>query len=72
MLPRVFCGNPTHSASQATGFSPTAYHEHRNISLEAFRLEHSGVTGEWVFGQSTNCGIMAAPYGIGFPAMDED
>jgi hypothetical protein len=36
------------------------------------RLGHSGVTGEWVFGQRTNCGIMAAPYGRGFPAMDED
>ncbi len=30
------------------------------------------VTGEWVFGQRTQCGMMAAPYGRGFPAMAAD
>jgi hypothetical protein len=31
-----------------------------------------GVTGEWVFGQRTHCGIVAAPSGRGFLAMEED
>jgi len=31
-----------------------------------------GLTGEWVFGQRTPCGMMAAPYGSGFPAMAAD
>jgi hypothetical protein len=31
-----------------------------------------GLTGEWVFGQRTQCGMMAAPYGSGFPAMAAD
>jgi hypothetical protein len=36
MLPRLFCGTRIHSAAQATGFSLTRDHGHRNLWLEAF------------------------------------
>jgi hypothetical protein len=61
---------------QPQSYQTLPYRKSKHGGVEALgaftQIGAFGVTGEWVFGQRTHCGMMAAPYGIGFLAMDED